>query len=102
MLGAPAVTRADRWLDRPGRTRRQSLGEWLAAENRRRGGLARIWPRRASYLAVGVTLWVAALVLATTFAMQPFEHGATAVPAEPGQWLIESVTPGGPRLARRA
>ncbi len=28
--------------------------------------------------------------------MQPFEHGATAVPAEPGQWLIESVTPGGP------
>ena len=27
--------------------------------------------------------------------MQPFEHGATAVPAEQGQWLIESVTPGG-------
>ena len=28
--------------------------------------------------------------------MQPFEHGATVVPAEHGQWLVESVTPGGP------
>ena len=97
MLGVPAVTRADCWLDRPVRTRRQNLGEWLAAENRRRGGLARIWPRRVKFPSrSGVTLWVAALVLATTVAMQPFEHGATVVPAEPGQWLIESVTPGGP------
>lgn len=31
-----------------------------------------------------------------TVAMQPFEHGATAVPAQHGQWLLESVTPGGP------
>lgn len=45
---------------------------------------------------LGLTLWIAALVLATTVAMQPFEHGATVVPAEQGQWLIESVTPGGP------
>ncbi len=42
-----------------------------------------------------MTLWVAALVLATTVAMQPFEHGATVAPAERGQWLVESVTPGG-------
>ncbi len=35
-------------------------------------------------------------MLAITVATQPFEHGATVVPAERGKWLIESVTPGGP------
>ncbi|MDE2902298.1 MAG: sensor histidine kinase [Chloroflexota bacterium] len=35
-------------------------------------------------------------MLVTTVAMQPFEHGATVVPAERGQWLIERVAPGGP------
>jgi len=34
--------------------------------------------------------------MATTVAMHPFEHGATVVPAERDQWLIESVPPGGP------
>ncbi len=47
-------------------------------------------------MALGLTLWVAALTLALTVAMQPLEHGATVVQAEHGQWLVESVTPGGP------
>ena len=46
-------------------------------------------------LAFGLTLWVAALVLAATVAMQPFEHGTTVVPAAHGLWLIEDVIPGG-------
>ena len=95
MLGGAAV-RGNPVARPANRTRRQSLGEWLAAENRRRGGLARIWPRRVVPVAFGLTLWVSALVLATTVAMQPFEHGATVVAAEQGQWLIERVSPGGP------
>lgn len=48
-----------------------------------------------AYLAFGLTLWLAAIVLAATVSMQPFEYGATVRPAEPGQWVIERVTPGG-------
>lgn len=80
----------------PSRTRRQSLGEWLAAENRRRGGLARIWPRRVAYLACGLTIWAAAIVLVAIVAMQPIDYGLKVQPAEPGRWGIEHVTPGGP------
>ncbi len=80
----------------PSRTRRQSLGEWLAAENRRRGDLARIWPRRVAHLGVGLALWMAAIVLAGTVSMQPFDYGATVVPSDSGHWLIERVSPGGP------
>jgi len=80
----------------PSRTRRQSLGEWLAAENRRRGGLARLWPRRVAYLACGLTIWAAAIVLAAIVAMQPIDYGLKIQPAEPGLWEIVQVTPGGP------
>lgn len=80
----------------PSRTRRQSLGEWLAAENRRRGGLARIWPRRVAYLASGLTIWSVAIVLVSVVAMQPIDYGLKIQPAEHGLWEIVQVTPGGP------
>ena len=49
-----------------------------------------------AYLAFGLTLWVAANLLAAIVAMQPFEYGVTVRPAESGRWVIEQVTPGGP------
>ena len=57
--------------------------------------MARISPRRVAYLACGLTLWLAAILLAATVSMQPADYGASLRAAEPGLWVIERVTPGG-------
>ncbi len=83
-------------MTRPRRTPRQSLGAWLAAETRRRGGGARIWPWRAACASAGLAVCGAALFLAAALAAPPFDYGAAVQPAAGGGWRIQQITPGGP------